>query len=539
MPVDWVVVGLDNGGTTNNGTILDSSGRFLLDRMAEVPSEVREGPDKAIHALVLSVEQVLGLTSVPITAVRAVGLDTPGPASGDGVISSKGATNFGHAGWRGFDIRAALAERLGLPVIYNNDGNAAALYAHNVRFGAESGLRSSVAAIVGTGLGGGIIQTGQVVKGAAGMAGELGHVPIPLDGLLGDGQPMPACNCGQSGDAESVASLTGIQNNLLPYWLTRYEGHPLGEVPIGVAAKQVRTFGEDGDEMALAIFRQQAMALGRLFTIAANFLDPDAYFLGGGVVEAAPHFRDWFFAEVRAHTVLREEQVRVAEISLVPDLDMAGARGSAYAARDWLTGQGHQVKPATVLSPAVTPGSALVGAVLLVLEDQPAHLEVELLRVGKVIDVGQRLVLPGRLEDELAVAEEPAHGGALEGHVRHLGERHHVHIAGHDPAREHEPLGGDDEVGYRPLPDLHRQVKEEDSPQNPDNQEDGAVAGSDGAAQPAGDGQPDEDPEDGLDQDGGVLVDGDDLALVRKKEPVYRGRHRVSVRNQPHPSAWP
>jgi predicted NBD/HSP70 family sugar kinase len=155
-----------------------------------------------------------------------------------------------------------------------------------------------------------------------------------------------------------VASLTGIQNNLLPYWLARYKGHALGEVPIGVAAKQVRRYGEDGDEMALAIFRQQAMALGRLFTIAANFLDPDEYFLGGGVVEAAPHFRDWFFAEVRAHTVLREEQARVAEISLVADLDMAGARGSAYAARDWLTGQGHQVKPATLLSPAVTPGSA-------------------------------------------------------------------------------------------------------------------------------------------------------------------------------------
>jgi predicted NBD/HSP70 family sugar kinase len=129
-------------------------------------------------------------------------------------------------------------------------------------------------------------------------------------------------------------------------------------VPIGVAAKQVRRYGEDGDEMALAIFRQQAMALGRLFTMAANFLDPDAYFLGGGVVEAAPHFRDWFFAEVRAHTVLREEQARAAEISLVPDLDMAGARGSAYAARDWLTVQAHPVKPATLLSPAVIPGSA-------------------------------------------------------------------------------------------------------------------------------------------------------------------------------------
>ncbi len=340
MPVEWVVVGLDNGGTTNNGTILDASGGFLLDRMAEVPSEVREGPDKAIRALVLSVEEVLGLAGVPLSAVRAVGLDTPGPASGDGVISSKGATNFGHAGWRGFDIRSALAERLGLPVIYNNDGNSAALYAHNARFGAESGRRSSVAAIVGTGLGGGIIHAGQVIKGAAGMAGELGHVPIPLDGLLAEDQSMPGCNCGQSGDAESVASLTGIQNNLLPYWLSRYPDHPLAGVPLTTAAKLVRKYGEDGDEMALAIFRQQAMAIGRLFTMAANFLDPDEYFLGGGVVEAAPHFRDWFFAEVRASTVLREEQARVAELSLVPDLDMAGARGSAYAARDWLVSQG-------------------------------------------------------------------------------------------------------------------------------------------------------------------------------------------------------
>src|SRR5580700_7577413 len=350
MLVDWVVVGLDNGGTTNNGTILDSAGRFLLDRLAEVPSDVREGPDKAIESLVVSVEQVLGLTGVPITAVRAVGLDTPGPASGDGVISSKGATNFGHVGWRGFDIRGALAERLGLPVIYNNDGNSAALYAHHVRFGAESSQRGSVSAIVGTGLGGGVVEGGQVIKGAAGMAGELGHVPIPLDGLLDPGQPMPVCNCGQSGDAESVASLTGIQNNLLPYWLTRYEGHELGSMPVGKAAKLVRRYAEDGDAMAMAIFRQQAIALGRLLTIAANFLDPDVYFLGGGVVEAAPHFRDWFIAEVRANTVLREEQARAAEIALVPDLDMAGARGSAVAAREWIISQGPASQPSAPLS---------------------------------------------------------------------------------------------------------------------------------------------------------------------------------------------
>jgi glucokinase len=339
MPVDWVVVGVDNGGTSNNGTVLDPAGRFLLDQMAEVPSNVREGPDKAIQSLVDSVEQVLGLTGVPIASVRAVGLDTPGPASADGVISSKGATNFGDAGWGGFDIRGALAERLGLPVIYNNDGNAAALYAHHVRFGADSRRHSSVSVIVGTGLGGGLVEAGRVIKGAAGMAGELGHVPIPMDGLLDPGQPVPACNCGQRGDAESVASLTGIQKNLLPYWLGKYEHHELAGLPLDKAAKLVRRYGEEGDELALTIFRQQAIALGRLLTIAANFFDPAEYFLGGGVVEATPRFRDWFLDEVRAHTVLREEQVRAAEISLVPDRDMAGARGSAIAARDWLIGE--------------------------------------------------------------------------------------------------------------------------------------------------------------------------------------------------------
>jgi glucokinase len=339
MP-DWVVVGLDNGGTANNGTVLDADGRFLIDRLAEVPSLVREGPDKALKALTDAVEYTLSLAGKPLADVRAIGLDTPGPASADGVISSKGATNFGDAGWGGFDIRTALEERVGIPVIYNNDGNAAALYAHHVRYGAASADHGSVSAIVGTGLGGGIVEGGKVVKGAAGMAGELGHINIPLDGLLDDGQPMPRCNCGLSADVESFASLTGIRNNLLPYWLTRFPGHELAGQPINVAAKAVRKFGEDGDPMALAIFGQQAIALGRLFSIAANFLDPDVYFLGGGVVEAAPHFRDWFLDKVTVNTSLRAEQARVAEIALVPDLDMAGARGSAVAARDWVLTHG-------------------------------------------------------------------------------------------------------------------------------------------------------------------------------------------------------
>jgi glucokinase len=332
-PAQQVVVGLDNGGTSNNATVLDASGRFLVDTLVETPSRVREGPDVAIEALVEALDHVLELTGIPKAAVGAVGLDTPGPASADGVISSKGATNFSQPAWRGFDVRSALEARLGLPVTYNNDGNAAALYAHHVYFGSEAGLHSSVSAIVGTGLGGGVIESGRIVRGAAGMAGELGHVHIPMGGLLADGQPIPVCNCGFAGDAESVASLTGIEQNLLPFWLTQFPDHELTRLDsLATAAKLIRSYGEKGDPLALKIFEQQAMALGRLFTIAANFVDPSAYFLGGGVVETAPTFRQWFLTKVREHTVLRDEQAGAATFGLVPDLDMAGARGAAVAA---------------------------------------------------------------------------------------------------------------------------------------------------------------------------------------------------------------
>jgi glucokinase len=331
-PASWVVVGLDNGGTCNNATVLDATGQFLVDNLVENPSLVSEGPESAVESLAEAFHHILELTSTPLTLVRAVGLDTPGPASATGVISSKGSTNFSQVSWHGFDIRGALEARIGLPVIYNNDANAAALYAHHRHFGAEAMNRSSVSAIVGTGLGGGVVENGRVISGAAGMAGELGHVQIPLQDVLEPGQAVPTCNCGFEGDVESIASLTGIKNNLLPYWLAKFPDHPLAAEPVGKAAKMLRAYGEKDDPLALAVFAQQAKAIGKLFTIAANFTDPAAYLLGGGVVEAAPRFRQWFLNTVRENTQLRQEQQAVTAFALVADLDMAGARGAAVAA---------------------------------------------------------------------------------------------------------------------------------------------------------------------------------------------------------------
>src|SRR6266699_3543211 len=118
-PDSWIVVGLDCGGTSNNATVLDASGRFLVDRLVETPSLVQQGPDVAVEALVRALDQILERTGMVRASVRALGLDTPGPASADGVISSKGATNFSQPAWRGFDFRGALQARVGLPVVYS------------------------------------------------------------------------------------------------------------------------------------------------------------------------------------------------------------------------------------------------------------------------------------------------------------------------------------------------------------------------------------------------------------------------------------
>lgn len=328
-----VIVGLDVGATSVNATILvPDSSEFLVDAMCETPSRVVEGPAVAMDALRAALSGVLAQAGVDERRVRSVGLGTPGPASADGVLSSHGSTNFSQEAWFGFDIRLAAEQALGTPVVYSNDGNAAALYAHAEYFGVAAPDNSSVSVVVGTGLGGGIITAGRIVAGASGMAGELGHVYIPLDGVLEPGQPTPVCNCGFAADAESVASLTGIRQNLLPWWLSQVPRHPLATLDPAQAARSLRTLAVEGDELARSIFRQQATAIGRLLTICMNVVDPDICFVGGGVLEADAAFQNRFLDDVRAGLCYRRQQAGELRVTAVPDLDMAGARGAALAA---------------------------------------------------------------------------------------------------------------------------------------------------------------------------------------------------------------
>jgi predicted NBD/HSP70 family sugar kinase len=326
-----VVAGVDLGGTAINYTLVDRQEQFLIEGLCEYPALSKQGPEVCLQQVVDGLMGAIGKAGVLFSDVVAVGLDTPGPASATGQLSAKGSTNFVHPNWAGFDIREGLAQRLGKPVSYLNDANAAALWGHYTIFGASS-RETSISTVIGTGNGGGIILEGNVVKGKNGFGAELGHVLIPYQSIAGTDGMKPQCNCGRVGDLESLCSLTAIETNLLPYYLPHYPGHELTKHDAHQAAKLVRGLADKGNPMCKEIFRVQAHALGLFFDEMINTFDPDALIVGGGALETSPEFQRWFLAEIRAGMPAQREEQAAVPIHVMPNGDTAGARGAALEA---------------------------------------------------------------------------------------------------------------------------------------------------------------------------------------------------------------
>ena len=326
-----VVAGVDLGGTAINYTLVDRNEKFLIEELCEHPALSKQGPDVCLQQIADGLKIATDKAGIGFDDVVAIGLDTPGPASAAGQLSARGSTNFVHARWAGFDVREGLAHKLGKPVSYLNDANAAALWGHYAIFGANS-HETSISDVVGTGNGGGIILEGNVVKGKNGFGGELGHVLIPYHSIAGIDGIKPQCNCGRIGDLESLCSLTAIEKTLLPYLLRRDPGHVLAKQEPHQAAKAVRGLADQGDSMCKEIFRVQAHALGLFFDEMINTFDPDALIVGGGVLEASQEFQRWFLREIRAGMPSQREEQADIPIHVMPNGDTAGARGAALEA---------------------------------------------------------------------------------------------------------------------------------------------------------------------------------------------------------------
>ena len=325
------VAGIDLGGTAVNYTLLNEQEKFLIEVLCEHPALAKQGPDVCLQQIADGLKIATEKAGIAVEDVVAVGLDTPGPASAAGRLSARGSTNFVHANWAGFDIREGLAHKLGKPVSYLNDANAAALWGHYAIFGSQS-QETSISIVIGTGNGGGIILDGNVVKGKNGFGGELGHVLIPYQSIDGTSGIKPECNCGRTGDLESLCSLSAIERNILPYFLPHYPGHELAKMDLHQAAKLVRGLADQGDALCKEVFRVQAHSLGLFFDEMVNTFDPDAFIVGGGALETSVEFQRWFVDEIRkAMPNQREEQAGIP-IFVMPNGDTAGARGAAIEA---------------------------------------------------------------------------------------------------------------------------------------------------------------------------------------------------------------
>jgi len=326
-------IGLDMGGTDIKASVLNVEGEVLVATCDKVLSLASEGPRCTVEQIAQAAETILGQVAGRWEQIACVGLDTPGPATLDGVLGK--SPNLKHPDWEGFPIRKAVEERLGRPVIYANDGNAAACWEYHRLF-CEDDRKIMAAAILGTGLGGALVWGGEVLVGVRGFGAEFGHVRLPTHELVKDGD-VPVCGCGKAACAEAFVSVAALDYHLRKE-LRRNENaaHPLQQVADGGRDRALRLLGlaQKGDPLAQEMFDRQADALGLLFVQLGNCFDPDVFIIGGGITESAVAFRERYIGRVRA--VFRSGCFPGARDTLIDwagDLDHAGARGAALLAR--------------------------------------------------------------------------------------------------------------------------------------------------------------------------------------------------------------
>ncbi|NDA80429.1 MAG: ROK family protein [Actinobacteria bacterium] len=267
-----LAIGIDVGGTKLLGGVVDDDGRVIARLRRETP---REG-GAALTQLVA--ELILQLQKDVREEISAVGLSAAGFVSADRE-RMLAATNI--AGWTGVNLSEALSPIVGAPVIVENDANAACWGEY--RFGAGRESSNMIFLILGTGLGGGMIVDGQLLRGAHGTAGEFGHMRVTTDGLL--------CGCGARGCYEQYAAGPALMRHVdeaiaaspeRAFELLRY-GDGTFE---GLTGKHVAAAARDGDRIANTAFKITGEWVGLGLASLIVTLDPDLIVLGGGLSEA-------------------------------------------------------------------------------------------------------------------------------------------------------------------------------------------------------------------------------------------------------------
>jgi glucokinase len=305
-----VIIGVDLGGTNLRTALLSVDGE-VLDRRKE-PTRADDGWKKVIARLVDNICQQRELAAQRGLQVTAVGVGAPGVIRMDKGIVVK-SPNF--PDWNNLPLRDELEKVLRIPVIIENDANAAAL-GEQWR-GAGRGIDSMILLTLGTGVGGGIILNNKIWQGADGMAGEIGHMT-----LIPDGRP---CGCGNTGCLEMYASARGIVQSYREA-LGITEGAKASEVTSAMIYEAAR----NGDAVARRVMKEMGGLLGIGIANLINIFNPQMIVLGGGVKDSW----DIFIGATHEEIMRRAFQVPAERTQIVPSLlgGDAGMIGAAYGA---------------------------------------------------------------------------------------------------------------------------------------------------------------------------------------------------------------
>jgi len=311
-----LTLGVDIGGTKVLGGVVDPDGNVLAQARRETPA------DDASRTLARIIEVITELTAA--YEVEAIGIGSAG------WIDAKRATVLfaPNLAWRHEPLRDEVARHVPVPVVVENDANAAAWA--EFQYGAAADATDSMAMFtVGTGIGGALVLGGELVRGAHGIAGELGHTTA-----VPDGHP---CGCGKRGCIEQYASGSALVRFARATALATPERASTllelaGGDPDAINGPMVTTAARAGDPAALDAFAQIGYWLGGGLADVVQTLDPQVLVVGGGVIDAG----DLLLAPARAayeQALAQRGRLPVGEVRAALLGNTAGVVGAADLAR--------------------------------------------------------------------------------------------------------------------------------------------------------------------------------------------------------------
>jgi glucokinase len=264
-----LTVGIDIGGTKIAAGVVDEAGRILARKRVATGGRDARTVERTVSGLVKQLQKDFDIEAIGIGAAGFVD-------------EKRSRVNFApNLGWRNEPLRMAVETEVGLPVVVENDANAAAWGEY--RFGAGKGVDHLVTITVGTGIGAGIIIEGALYRGRWGAAAEFGHMCVDSGGR--------PCGCGNRGCWEQYASGNALVREAR-YLASERRAEAetllaLGDgTPEGVEGLHVTKAARDGDVVALAAFDFVSRWLGLGMADITAVLDPECFVVGGGVSEA-------------------------------------------------------------------------------------------------------------------------------------------------------------------------------------------------------------------------------------------------------------